>query len=66
MENNYGNLPSDEKAQGIQIKEEIRKESSSPDNIKAVSWSCKLLEKQDINSHFILRNLSRQSPKILK
>jgi hypothetical protein len=39
MENNsYGNLPSDEKApQGLQIKEEMRKESSSPDNTKAVS-----------------------------
>lgn len=37
MENNYGNMPTDEKPQGIQIKEELRKENASPDNIKTVS-----------------------------
>lgn len=55
MENNYGSIPSDDKPppQGIQIKEELRKESASPDNMKTVSYFTIFAEVQIAKSFFI-------------
>jgi hypothetical protein len=61
--NHFGNMPVDEKpkeyTQGIQIKEEMRKESSSPDNTKAVSYMEQHSNKLE---HFHENNSFKQKP----
>lgn len=68
MENSYGNLPSDEKAPqgGIQIKEEMRKESSSPDNTKAVSYMQPSKLNHFHEAHSITQKPIKTEPKDVK
>lgn len=72
MENNsYGNLPSsDEKAPPpqLQIKEEMRKENSSPDNTKAVSLIQNSSEHNELKreTHLIQQKPIKTEPKDVK